>query len=805
VTTAIAIARACAHCALPIPAGRGDDFCCAGCEVVHTAIIEHGLDRFYALRERGEPSHTTSHSYAELDDSAFARVHIRDDADGTAHVALYLEDLRCAACVWLVEATPRCLAGVAEVRVDLGRSRADVTWDPRQTPLSTIARHLDRIGHAVHPFRGLDRDAQRRREDRALLVKLGVAGAATGNLMLLAIALYAGLFGGMGGADKAFFRWASMIVALPALGYAATPIFRTALGALRAKRLHLDLPLSIGILVGLGWGSANVIRNVGEIYFDSLSMLVFLLLVARWIVLRHQRRASSAAEMLLALTPSRTRRIDPASGRVDDVPIDAISIGDRLQVRAGDTIPVDGSVVLGRSAIDAGLLTGESRPVDVAAGDCVHAGTLNLVGPIEIIATAVGEQTRVGALVATIDALSTRKSPIERMVDRVAGRFVAVVTLAALLTFVGWSFVSPALGAEHAMALLIVTCPCALALATPLAVVVALGRAARRGILIKGADALERLAVPGTMFVDKTGTLTEGQLAVATWFGDVDARRLAAAVEAGSAHPIARALSAAATPAGTADRVREELGRGIRGVVAGHHVVVGSPDWVRGQCNAKARHRELTAWLADITGRGETPIFIAVDGAIVAVAGLADPIRADAKAAVAALVKQGWQIHLLSGDDERVVSVIGDALGIPASHQHGGVSPEGKLAAVTAAAERGPVAMVGDGVNDAAAIAAATCGIAVSGAAEIAIEAADVYLRSPSIEMIAATTAGARATVSTIRRSLRISFVYNVTAGVLAIAGVIHPLAAALLMPLSSLTVLVSSLRSRAFLPSRLP
>ena len=230
-------------------------------------------------------------------------------------------------------------------------------------------------------------------------------------------------------------------------------------------------------------------------------------------MLRHQRRASSAAELLLALTPSRARRVD-ASGPVD-VPIEAIVPGDRVAVLVGEVIPVDGVIVDGRSALDVGLLTGESRPVEVGAGDAVHAGTANLAGPLVVRATAVGETTRVGTLVASIEALAARKAPIERLVDRIAGRFVTVVTTVAVLTLVGWSmFGSVAAGAEHAMALLIVTCPCALALATPLAVTVALGRAARRGVLIKGADALERLATPGTMFVDKTGTLTAGQLAV---------------------------------------------------------------------------------------------------------------------------------------------------------------------------------------------------------------------------------------------------------------------------------------------------
>ena len=791
--TAVARAvAACVHCGLPVPGGAGE-FCCTGCEVVHRTIAANGLERFYALREQPAAAHTTSHSYAELDDAAFERVHVQCDSLGNKHAALYLADLRCTACVWLVEATPRCVPGVREVRVDLGRSRADVTWDPQLASLAQIARHLDRIGHPAHPYRGLDRDKARRREDRALLVKLGVAGAAVGNLMLLAIALYAGLLGNMSGADTTLFRWASMCVAVPALGYAATPMFRTALGALRARRMHLDLPLSIGIVAGLGWGTANVLRGVGEIYFDSLSMLVFLLLVARWIVLRHQRVASTAAELLLALTPSRARRISPA-GAIEDVPIEAIAAGDCIEVRAGETIAVDGVVERGTSALDAGLLTGESLPVDVGVGSHVHAGTVNIAAPLTVRATEVGEQTRVGALVASIEAMSARKAPIERTVDRIASRFVPVVTIASVLTFIGWSFVSPALGAEHAMALLVVTCPCALALATPLAVTVALGRAARRGILIKGADALERLATPGTMYLDKTGTLTEGRLAVVSWYGDVDARALAATLEATSAHPIARAVAACAAAEGTAVDVCEELGRGIRGTVAGRHVVVGSPSWV-----AKLARGDVDRWIDEVVREAQTPIAVAIDGAIVAVAGLADPIRVDAKTALAALSALGWRVEILSGDDPRVVRAVGAELDLPAERCAGAVTPEGKRARVELARGDGPVAMVGDGVNDAAAIAAATCGIAVSGAAEVSIEAADVLLRSSSIDAIAATAAGARATLATIRRSLKISLTYNITVGVLAIAGLIHPLLAALLMPASSLSVLASSLRSRAF------
>jgi Cu2+-exporting ATPase len=836
VTVALAPAS-CLHCGLPVPAGR-TEFCCAGCEVVHDAIARNGLEQFYALRETAEPARTTAHDYTELDDPAFQRLHVTATPGGEAHAALYLEDLRCTACVWLVESAPRCLPGVTEVRVDLGRSRADVVWDPAATSLAQIARYLDRIGHPPHPYRGLARDALRRREDRALLIKLGVAGAAAGNLMLLAIALYAGLFGGMSSADTGFFRWASMCVALPALGFAATPFFRTALGALRARRLHLDLPLSIGILAGLSWGAANVIRGVGEIYFDSLAMLTFLLLCARWIVLRHQRRASTAAELLLSLTPSRAHRLDPAwlaepaaqatRGTTVDVPIEAIVPGDVVRVLVGEVIPVDGEIVAGRSAIDLGLLTGESRPIDVATGDAVHAGTVNIAAPIAVRATAVGEVTRVGRLVASIEALSV-KAPIQRMVDRIAGRFVAVVSSVAVLTLVGWSVAglagahgaSVAAGAEHAMALLIVTCPCALALATPLAVTVALGRAARRGVLVKGADALERMATPGTMFVDKTGTLTAGRLAVVTWRGDLDAAALAASAEAGSNHPIARALCGHAAPAAPAHDIQEELGRGVTAMIGSRRVVVGAPAWVRQRCKSRPvversetgggdpdgsaggaggrAPRGIEGWIAELAERGETPIVVGCDGAMVAVAGLADPIRDDARDALDALARLGWDVQLLSGDDERVVRRVGGALGVPWSRCHGQVSPEDKVTAVVQARRHGPVAMVGDGVNDAAAMAAASAGIAVSGAAEIAIEAADVYLRSPSITAVAATAAGARDTLATIRRNLKFSLAYNLVAGALAVTGLIHPLIAAAVMPLSSLTVLASSLRSRAF------
>ncbi len=788
-------------------------YCCAGCRTVALALQQGGLTEWYELAGAARaPAHTTQRRYDELDDPAFVSKHVERTDDGLCRTQLYLEDLRCTACVWLVEQLPQIAPGVTEARVDLGRGLTELTFDPARVALSAIGRTLDRLGHPAHPYRDVDRDAQRRREDRALLIKIGVAGAAAGNVMLLAIALYAGWLGGaMTGEEVTFLRWVSMIVSLPAMGYAATPFFRTALASLRARRLHLDLPITIGIAAGLGWGAANVVRGTGEIYFDSVGTLVFLLLIARFVQTRHQRKASVAAEMLLALTPRRTRLV-LSEDRTIEVPVDAITPGQLVEVRPGETVPLDGVLERGNTTIDRGLLTGESEPALVAPCDRLYAGTVNLSAPIQLRAQVTGEATRLGQLVARVAELARRRAPVERFVDGVAGRFTAVVATAATLTAAGWALAGhPGAGLEHAMALLVVTCPCALALATPLALSIALSRAARRGILIKGTEVLEQLEHPGVLVLDKTGTLTLGAQRVVSFCASsgvataADAAALASAVEAKSAHPVARALCAYAAPLpGEVSELRETFGRGVAGTIAGQRVVVGSPRWISEVATVPI---ELAVALAEARQRGESPVMIAIDGLAVAVAGLADPLRPDAAASIAALRRLGWQVELLSGDDAAIVRRTGQSLGLPAEACRGGVAPEDKAARVEALVaarrdaadhQRGPVVMVGDGINDAAALAAASCGIAMHGSAEASIEAADIYVSRPGVAALVELFAAARATMATIRRNLVISLLYNLTSATLAITGVIHPLIAAVLMPLSSLTVLASSLRSSA-------
>jgi len=802
VPLAATVEAACAHCGLPVVGA--ETFCCSGCRTAHDILVGAGLDRYYALAAGAVlTARPTGQSYQELDDPGFVAHHAVAREGGLLEIALLLENVHCAACVWLTERLPHVIAGVHEVRLDVGRGRADVVFDPARVKLSAIARFLDSIGYPVHPYRGTDRDAVRRKGDRALLVKLGVAGAAMGNVMLLSAALYAGMFADMGGRDVRFFRWAAMLVTVPAVGFAAMPFFRGAWAALRSRAVHLDVPISVGILVGCGWGTINTVRGTGELYFDSIAMLVFFLLVARIVHARQQRRAAGAAELLIALMPTSARRLG-SDGVVDVVPAAALLRDDLVELRAGDTAPVDGVVLEGNSTMDLALLTGESRPVEVGPGASIAAGTLNRAGRLLVRTTATGDDTRLGKITRTVEEQSRRRAPIVHFADRVAARFTAIVIAGAALTVITWAALGHGgAGLDHAMALLVVTCPCALGLATPMTFAFAIGRAARRGVLIKGGDALERLAHPGTLFVDKTGTLTAGTVELVAWRGDDEARALASAVERASAHPLARAVVAGVGLVAVleATLVRETIGGGVEGRVGGRTVVAGSPAFVA----ARTRDQTLGAMQREVdalAAHGTTPVVIGVDGVAVAVAGLADPLRAGARATLDRIRALGWKVAILSGDDTRVVAGVAAELGVARADGHGEVSPEGKLAAVQAALAHGPVVMVGDGVNDAAALAAATCGVAIHGGAEAAIGVADVVITARAGEGLAPLAEildGARRTLTTVHRNLAISLVYNLVGATLAVTGVIHPLIAAVMMPVSSISVLTSAAWSRAF------
>jgi Cu2+-exporting ATPase len=808
----------CSHCGLPVPpdvaaaapmqvGGLTARFCCHGCETVFLTLHEHGLGQYYAVASAGgakaSRGTTTGRSYTELDDAGFQAAHVRAMPGGLLRTDLYLESVHCAACVWLVERIGQAVPGVVDARLDLHRQMAELTWDPQQAQLSAIARALDAVGYPPHPIRGAAAQAMRRQEERALLGRIGLAWAVAGNVMVMSLALYAGWFEDMDLPTTELFRWVSFLLTIPSLFWSGQVFFKGAWAALQHRYLHMDLPIAIGLGAGFVGGAVNTIRGTGEVYFDSVASLIFLLLVGRWLQARQRRLASDAAELLYSLAPARARLV-AATGEVADVPVERVQVGDLLEVRAGDTIPADGMVVSGASNLDLAVLTGESRPVPVQPGDKVHAGSVSLSGLLRLRAEATGESSRVGQLCKAVEEAARRRAPLVALADKVVGRFVGVILALAAVTAVVWAFLDPAMALDHTVALLIVTCPCALGLATPLAVHAALGRAAQRGILVKGGDALEKLAKPARVLFDKTGTLTAGRMQVTEFVGDVALAPELVALERHSAHPLALAVLQfwPDVPAVAVSEVEQVQGSGLQGQVAGRVLTIGTPRWIRSQ--GVVVGPAIQQWLDRVTAAAQTPVLVATGGQVVAQLAFGDPIRPDAASAIAQLRRLGCQVGILSGDDPAVVAAVAKQLGLYAEDCEGGATPERKLAVVEAAAKAGPVVMVGDGVNDAAALAAATVGVSVHGGAEASLQAADVFLTSPGVSAVVELLVGARRTVHVIKRNILFSLLYNAVGIVLAMLGLLSPLIAAILMPISSLTVVSSSFRSRTFAGTRL-
>ncbi len=811
----------CAHCGLPVPeslrAGRGPSFCCRGCAGAWELLHGAGLERFYELRARegavGVPARGGGRAYDEMDDPAFLREHGTPLGSGRWRLTFYLEGVHCAACVWLVERVCLRHEGVREVELHLGRSRLHVVLEPERTRVSALARTLASLGYSPHPA-GSDRaEAARRREDRRLLMRLGVAGASAGNAMGVAFALYGGLFHEMDPLYRSFFQWAGMVAALPAVLYSAREFYRGAWGALRRGLLHMDLPISLGIWGGFLGGLVNTLRGEGHAYFESVSMLVFLLLLARWVQHRQSRRATDVAALLRAMTPSRVRRV--VEDRLEYVPSAALRPGDLIELREGERAPADGRIEWGEGALDRSVLSGESLPVSASPGVEVHAGAVCVAGVLRVRVERVGERTRMGRLLQQVAEAGARKSEVVRFVDALSGWFVGGTLLGAFVTLLFWWPFGPSMAFDRAVALVVVACPCALGLATPLAVAVALGRAAREGTLVKGGEALEALASARVVAFDKTGTLTTGTLRVVDSVGDPTAWRAAAHLERHFRHPVARAIvqwqaSRASGPAPLVQVHRpRRVGACVEAEVDGRIMRLGAP-----QAVCEGLDLEGEAWPAPVMelmararASGRAVQVLLWGNRVMGAVALADTLRADAREAVERARRMGWEVWVVSGDAPQAVRQVAEALNVPAERALGGQTPEQKVAWVRAmrARGRGPVVMVGDGLNDAAALAEADAGIAVRGGAEASLEAADAFLRGEGVFGVVRLGALARVTRRVVRRNLVLSLLYNLAAAAAAFAGWVDPLVAAVLMPISSLSVTLSSWMGVRLPASRAP
>jgi len=774
---AVAEAPACAHCGEPV-AGAGR-FCCPGCAAAYATISGLGLEQYYDRRtidptarslKPDEDGPATDHS-----------AYVRHGPQGIDSLHLMVEGLHCAACVWLIESVLGAQPGVVKARLSMTTRRLLISWRAGEADPNALAASVARLGYRLVPYDPELLGAESDRRDRALLRAMAVAGFAAGNVMLLSVSIWAGHVEGMPPATRDLFHWISALIVLPAIAYAGRPFFASALAALKAGRTNMDVPISLAVILTPAVSLVETFQGGEHAYFDSAITLLFFLLVGRYLDSRARGRARSAAEQLVALGAAAVTVLAPDGSTSSILPRDARP-GMIVLVPAGGRIGVDGRIVEGESSLDTSLISGESVPAEAGPGDPVFAGTLNLSAPLRLEVTAVGEETLLAEIVRLMESAEQGRARYVALADRVARLYAPVVHALAALTLAGWMLAGaswqPAL--LNAIAVLIITCPCALALAVPVVQVVASGRLMRRGILLKSATALERLAEVDTVVFDKTGTLTTGRLAlVAETASDPAALGLAASIAATSSHPLARALVRATPAAAPASGVREVPGGGLVLPAAEGEIRLGSRSFCGVQEEESAVGPEL--WLAR---PGAAPIRFA----------FRDDLRPDAVEVVSRLSGRGMQVELLSGDREATVGAVARALGVPAWRAR--ATPQDKaarLAELAAAGRR--VLMVGDGLNDAPALAAAHVSMSPSGAADISRTAADVVFQGERLAPVPETLAVAAAAGRLVRQNIALALLYNAIAVPLAVLGFVTPLVAAIAMSSSSVLVIANALR----------
>jgi P-type Cu2+ transporter len=744
----------CPHCGTAVESGE-DAFCCQGCELAWKIIHGAGLERYYAERTEYAPR-------PEPTACGWSAVPVERLSDGTCEVRLMIDGLRCGSCVWVVEHVLHSADGVTHAHVSYATGRATVRWDPAQAALGSIATLIGALGYTPRAL------GEESRPDRGLMLRLGVAGFAAMNVMLLHASIYTGWLDPMENRFLQLFRWTSLALMTPVAFWCASPFFAGALAGLRNRVLHMDVPIALGVVILYGHGVVATLMN-HETYLDSLGMLVALLLAGRMLEARGRRRAAEAAVSLASSVPHAARRGTETG--VETVPVNELRAGDTLEVGPGEELAADGIIVRGRGLLRRALLTGEAEPVAVESGDHVEAGTVLVDGSVRVRVRAVGAETVLSRMAAQLQDAADRDSE-PTAADRIAPMFTAATLVIAALTFAGWTWYAEiGVAVPITVAVLVVACPCALALSHPLAAAAGLGAAARRGLMFRSTEALLALNDVDTVALDKTGTVTEGVMAVAR--ADDATLRIAAGLERHSIHPIARAIVAEAArrgiPLPRARDLREMPGTGIDGIVDGQR------------------------WSLRSGGDG-TVVLSNGDGSAHGEIGLSDALRSDARPTIDALRSRGLDVVLLSGDHDVAARRMAARSGI--DDVHAGVSPDGKVAWVRARRDNGRgVLFAGDGLNDGPALAEADVGIAMASGAASSVLVADGVISSAALRPLLGGFRAARACRTIIDRNLRRSLVYNVLAVGAAAAGYINPLIAAVLMPLSSGIVIYGAYR----------
>jgi len=799
---------ACFHCGQPLPHGIdlkveidsiARAMCCRGCQAVAEAIVAGGLTDYYRFRTLSAP--TARESVPEFlrqstvyDNPAVQKSFVRQSGGQEREASLILEGIVCAACVWLNEQHLAKLPGVLAVSVNYATHRARVRWDDSQVHLSRILQAVSEIGYLAHPYDPDRAQEILERERRLQLRRLAVAAAFGMQVMILAVALYAGAFTGIESEFKNLFHWLSLVLTLPVLGYSAQPFFRSAFRDLRQKRVGMDVPVSLGLGLAFAGSVLATFSGQGEVYYDSVVMFVFFLLTGRTFELAGRKRAAEVSEALVRLLPVSATRL--VNGQQEMVPAIELNNGDLVLVRPGESIPADGHVHDGRSSVDESLLTGESLPLAKTPGMALIGGSINIDSPLTLRVEKTGEDTVLSAILRLLDRAQTEKPAIAAAADRAAGWFMARVLLLAAGVALFWYFYDPTRWLPITIAVLVVTCPCALSLATPTAITAATGRLMRHGLVTTRGHALETLARANTFIFDKTGTLTYGRLILldthtTTPLSANECLALAAALEQHSEHPIARALRARIDePRLAATDVVSTPGAGLSGAINGQRYFLGTISFLREAAGIPVHDAAFTSMRAG----GNTLVLLSDSRQLLAAFVIGDEVRAGAKTLIDELQLQGKRVLLLTGDHPGAAQTVARETGI---HEvEADLRPQDKLARVQALASQGDiVAMVGDGVNDAAALAAAHVSIAMGGGTQIAAASADMLLLSEQLPHLAEAVLVAGKTLRIIHQNMAWAVGYNLVALPFAAFGLVAPWMAALGMSTSSLIVVANALR----------
>lgn len=795
----------CYHCGSDIPPGshffttiNGEEkrMCCPGCQAVAETIVAGGLDSFY--RHRGSELNPTSDlleleaitkELALYDHPEVQKDFVRDLDSDQPSATLVIEGISCAACVWLLENHITKQPGVVKFSVNLTNHRAQLTWQSNEVKLSTLLGEIIRIGYKAHPYHPDKEEQLLAQESKRSIIRLGVAGIGSMQAMMFAAAIYAADIAGTGMDEKyvILMRWASMVVSTPVVLYAALPFLRNAIRDIKAQHLTMDIPVSIAIWGGYIASIWATVFNTGEIWFESVTMFAFLLLIGRFMEMKARQRTGRAGNALLNLIPASALKLND-KGEEELVSANTLNPGDRILIKPGQTIPADGIIVKGYSSIDESALTGEYMPLSKKVNDSVVGGTINIENPIELEVVAVGEKSRVSSIVRLLERAQSEKPYVARVADLVARYFVGASLIVAVCVYTAWYFIDPSKAFWVTLAVLVITCPCALSLATPTALTAATGTLRQMGLLITRGHVLESFSKATHIIFDKTGTLTEGRLAIQETYplngtSSADALMWGAALEALSEHPIGRAF----TPwyCFSADAVENCVGQGIQGKIQGVAYRIGTPKYVMALSGQEtpAMPDELRQWILLGNEQGALAWFA-----------LDDQIRRETRQAIQKIKSLGLSVEILTGDTSPAVQRIAEKLDIQIINS--GMSPEQKLERINQLQSEGKqTIMVGDGINDIPVLVGAQTSVSMGAATDLAKTNADAVLTNNNLLTLADSIAMARKTRRIIKENLALSIGYNIIALPAASMGLIAPYIAAIGMTASSLVVTGNAMR----------